>query len=289
MNGNEWIVVEYETPVLVTEVHVYEVLGCGSTSKISALVYEEENVSSSEEWIVLWEDSNVVTSSTGATTRDFNPALRNCALTKRIRVDLHITNAWSEIDTIKLVGLFEPVKPVMSTLGEEYSLLLTKATEMNTYSDVTLSLKSDTSKQIPAHKGLLASRSSYWNLLLTECGDSLELDYKVSFDSLYQGVLFCYSNYCTITEDNLFEILELAQIWKLEALTQFCKESLAIMLSPANVLDFYKKTKERNASPLTNQIISVMAKHSDRLKYVNYESVFTPDDLNTLKKLIKQK
>ncbi|KAG2378211.1 hypothetical protein C9374_008354 [Naegleria lovaniensis] len=287
MNGNEWIEVEFEIPVLVNEVHVYEVLGTGSTSKISAMVYDSE--SSSEEWVVLWEDSSVVTTSTATTARDFCPTLTSSVVTKRVRVDLKITNAWSEIDTIKLVGLFEPDRPTMTALGEEYSLLLTKADEMNTYSDVNISLKSDSSKQIPAHKGLLATRSSYLYQVLIECGNSLELDCNISFDSLYQAILFCYTNHCTITEDNIFEIFELAQLWKVEALIQFCKQNLAIMLSPANVLEYYKKTKQNNFTPLTSQILSTMAKHSTRLKNVNYESVFSSDDLDALKKLIKQK
>ena len=97
MNGNEYLDIEYEHPVFITEVHVYETLQPGSTCKISVMEYHEDD--SHGDWIVLWEDQSVVTSA-GSASRDFSPPIQSSVFTKRIRVDLKITNAWSEIDTV---------------------------------------------------------------------------------------------------------------------------------------------------------------------------------------------
>ena len=93
--GDEWLLLEYETPVLLAEVHVYESYNPGAISKLTTFLADGREVT-------IWEGTEP--EATAPVARIFAVPFAAQASVVKIYLDTRRVAGWNEIDAVELVG-----------------------------------------------------------------------------------------------------------------------------------------------------------------------------------------
>ena len=93
--GEEWLLLEYETPVLLAEVHVYESYNPGAISKLTTFLADGREVT-------IWEGTE--SEATAPVARIFAVPFAAQVNAVKIYLDTKRVTGWNEIDAVELLG-----------------------------------------------------------------------------------------------------------------------------------------------------------------------------------------
>ncbi|XP_034249410.1 kelch-like protein 5 [Thrips palmi] len=106
-----------------------------------------------------------------------------------------------------------------------------------TFCDVVLVAEG---REIAAHKVVLAAASSYFRTMFTcqlrEASESRIEMHEISFHLLEEIVNFFYTTELKVTDDNIYELMSVADILQLSSVAKACASFLMSSLSPSNCL-----------------------------------------------------
>lgn len=93
--GDEWLQLEFESPVLLAEVHVYESYNPGAISKLTTFLADGREV-------IIWEGTE--SEATAPVARIFSVPFAAQANVVKVYLDTRRVAGWNEIDAVELVG-----------------------------------------------------------------------------------------------------------------------------------------------------------------------------------------
>lgn len=93
--GDEWLLLEYETPVSLAEVHVYESYNPGAISKLTTFLADGSEVT-------IWQGTE--SEATAPVARIFAVPFAAQSNVVKIYLDTKRVTGWNEIDAVELVG-----------------------------------------------------------------------------------------------------------------------------------------------------------------------------------------
>jgi hypothetical protein len=99
-DSHEFLTLQYQTPVYLKKIEIYETFNPGSVNCISVLNPDGE-------WIVVWESGDTNQSQLKGSSRIFSPTLKLPVFlvsVVKIDMDTHGAISWSEIDAVRLTG-----------------------------------------------------------------------------------------------------------------------------------------------------------------------------------------
>uniref|UniRef100_A0A914R840 BTB domain-containing protein n=1 Tax=Panagrolaimus davidi TaxID=227884 RepID=A0A914R840_9BILA len=98
-------------------------------------------------------------------------------------------------------------------------------------------------KEIYAHKYMLLSVSEVFNRMVSGTwnnGESIKIE-AYSYNNFYELLTFLYSGECSLTDENIFVMVDLSEFYQIKALQQKCDEYLSQKeYTKENVLMFFE-------------------------------------------------
>ncbi|XP_062581076.1 speckle-type POZ protein B-like [Saccostrea cucullata] len=234
INAHQFVEVQYQEKVYLTEVNVYETYHSGGTKSIKVK-------NPSGKWETVYQTNQVTCMKK---SRIFSPPIQKPAYQVdelRIEVDCTAAGTWVEIDAVEMVGTkfnFELPEPP-AQLSKDMGQLVNS----DLFSDVQFSVDG---RIFHGHKAILTVRSDFFRAMFCDqmresrANEPIELK-DVSADAFGIILHFIYTNEIAQNSDwlLLLEIWRVADQFCLDGLKSISFINLCSNLNTENVVDIY--------------------------------------------------
>jgi hypothetical protein len=267
----EFLELQFEKPVLITGIEIYETYNPGAIVKIAAKV--------NNDWVELYSGASQQ-ATLPQVSRIFSPTLKTGVVSDTIRLDLDTTasQAWSEIDAVKLIGT-DPAGTTTTTtttaLGEgfdqEFHKHITTLYETGKYHDVELT---HSGKIFKCHR-IILSKSLYFKELFEKDLEKKQfvVEYEDEKNVFPMLIDFLYTGKITIQPDSMIAVKTAATFFKIKEVITVVENFLNQSMTKEMVFSLLQtglSQENKEEDVLVKKSVEYIAKNfaslSDKLK-----------------------